>query len=403
MSLLTTTEGWTAGQVVVWGSNYQGQQLLRAISRTQLQCLIEVMPFFMNTTTRPRSLKFRATALCIASLVLTCSPSHAVPGDADERQLAIVRDQAEKGDALAQSQLADAYFVGIRGLPKNEVEAVKWLRKAAAQNDANAQYNLGICYANGQGVTNDPAEALMWIRKAAERNHALAQFILGEKYRDGEGVTKDEAEKAKWYRRAAEQNYADAQYNLGVCFARGSGVGKDEAEAIKWYRKAAAQNHAAAQSNLGVCYAKGLGVQKDLGEAVKLYSKAAAQNAAAAQYNLGHLYMDGEGVEKNEAEAVKWFRKAAEQGHPEAQFKLAVCMAFGRGLPQDRIEAYAWSGLATGSVEPANDLRQQLSRDMTPEQIVAAYRRAKELRAEIETKLKNTVPRYLWSETILVK
>jgi len=28
MSLLTTTEGWTAGQVVVWGSNYQGQQSL---------------------------------------------------------------------------------------------------------------------------------------------------------------------------------------------------------------------------------------------------------------------------------------------------------------------------------------------------------------------------------------
>ena len=59
------------------------------------------------------------------------------------------------------------------------MEAVKWYRKAAEQNFAEAQYNLGVCYDNGQGVAKDYAEAVKWYRKAAEQNHAQAQYNLG--------------------------------------------------------------------------------------------------------------------------------------------------------------------------------------------------------------------------------
>ena len=33
---------------------------------------------------------------------------------------------------------------------RNRVEAAKWYRKAAEQNDADAQYNLGMCYERGR-------------------------------------------------------------------------------------------------------------------------------------------------------------------------------------------------------------------------------------------------------------
>ena len=56
---------------------------------------------------------------------------------------------------------------------------MKWYRKAAEQNDAMAQYNLGCCYANGQGVAKDEVEAVKWYRKAAEQNNAMAQYNLG--------------------------------------------------------------------------------------------------------------------------------------------------------------------------------------------------------------------------------
>ena len=72
---------------------------------------------------------------------------------------------------------------------------------------------------------------MKWYRKAAEQNYAMAQFNLGVCYANGQGVTKDRRGGVKWYRKAAEQNYAMAQNNLGFCYANGQGVTKDQVEA----------------------------------------------------------------------------------------------------------------------------------------------------------------------------
>ena len=147
-----------------------------------------------------------------------------------------------------------------------------WVRLAADQGDAEAQFNLGIAYANGQGVLKDEAEAVRWFRLAAEQGDAMAQFNLGIMYANGQGVLKDDAEAVKWFRLAAEQGYAQrssasgsciprVRVSLGPCagcewpsskgllraepprfmYSRGRGVLKDDAEAVKWYRLAAEQ------------------------------------------------------------------------------------------------------------------------------------------------------------------
>jgi TPR repeat protein len=64
----------------------------------------------------------------------------------------------------------------------NYTEAVKWWRKAAEKGNAKAQYNLGWCYANGQGVPQNYTEAVKWWRKAAEQGDASAQYNLGVCY-----------------------------------------------------------------------------------------------------------------------------------------------------------------------------------------------------------------------------
>jgi len=53
-----------------------------------------------------------------------------------------------------------------------------YLRMAAEQGDAKAQFDLGRLYSEGNGVRKDNAEAAKWIRKAAEQGHAMAQFHL---------------------------------------------------------------------------------------------------------------------------------------------------------------------------------------------------------------------------------
>ena len=40
--------------------------------------------------------------------------------------------------------------------------------KSAEQGDATAQYNLGVCYYNGQGVAQDNKKAVYWFTKSAE-------------------------------------------------------------------------------------------------------------------------------------------------------------------------------------------------------------------------------------------
>ncbi|WP_277600823.1 tetratricopeptide repeat protein [Eikenella corrodens] len=52
----------------------------------------------------------------------------------------------------------------------------------AEQGNADAQYNLGVMYDNGQGVRQDYAEAARWYRKAAEQGYAKAQYNLGSMY-----------------------------------------------------------------------------------------------------------------------------------------------------------------------------------------------------------------------------
>ena len=46
------------------------------------------------------------------------------------------------------------------------------------QGNNYAQYNLGVCYENGRGVTKSISEAVKWYRKAAEKGHARAKEKL---------------------------------------------------------------------------------------------------------------------------------------------------------------------------------------------------------------------------------
>ena len=118
--------------------------------------------------------------------------------------------------------------------------ALKEWRPLAEQGDADAQYNLGVMYDNGDGVAQDYAEAVRWFRLAAEQGYAYAQSNLGVMYQNGNGVVQDYAEAVKLYRLAAEQGHAGAQNNLGVMYAYGNGVLQNNILSHMWYNIASA-------------------------------------------------------------------------------------------------------------------------------------------------------------------
>ena len=90
---------------------------------------------------------------------------------------------------------------------------MNWYRKAAEQGFAEAQYNLGVCYNNGHGITQDYKQAVRWYRKAAEQGHARAQHNLGASYVNGEGVLEDYVQAYKWFNIASTNGLEEGSLN----------------------------------------------------------------------------------------------------------------------------------------------------------------------------------------------
>lgn len=186
--------------------------------------------------------------------------------------VATLRQQAEKGDVVAEVSLAKRYSDG-NGVPKDMVQAASWYRTAADQGNATAQEALALLYDRGMGVPMDAVQATSWYRKAAEQGRASAQLTLGLRYEMNKGVRQDFKQAAFWFRKAADQGNASAQYFLAsqYTYSGPQHIGQDYAQAAFWYRKAAEQGMEAAMSGLGHAYERGEGIPVDRVEALKWY------------------------------------------------------------------------------------------------------------------------------------
>ena len=60
-------------------------------------------------------------------------------------------------------------------MPENDAEAVKWFRKAADQGFADAQFNLGVMYGNGEGVPESYVRAYVWLSMAKTQGYENAK------------------------------------------------------------------------------------------------------------------------------------------------------------------------------------------------------------------------------------
>jgi hypothetical protein len=61
------------------------------------------------------------------------------------------------------------------GVDKNLNQACEWYLKSAVQNNATAQFKLGIFYENGQEVKQNYETAFKWYKKAIYGGHLEAQ------------------------------------------------------------------------------------------------------------------------------------------------------------------------------------------------------------------------------------
>jgi TPR repeat protein len=195
---------------------------------------------------------------------------------------------------------------------KDYQRAYREWKAAAEAGQPEAQFDLGLLYAQGLGVQRDMTVAANWYRKAAEQGNAEAQFALGQMYSRGWGIPRDMADAIRWIQMA---NSPDSEGPPTDWLAvEGYGMPQDPHMAAYWYWQAADNGHPEAQFNLGLLYSSGKGVKRDAEQAARWISAAAAQGYASAQSALGERFAAGNGVNKDDKRAYFWLTLAFLRG-----------------------------------------------------------------------------------------
>ena len=242
------------------------------------------------------------------ALILLLIPILAAAGQLEDGSAALEKKQykkahalllplAKKGNVFAQYNVAVMYAKGL-GVTKNDVEAVKWYKKAAEQGDANAQANLGLMYENGRGVKQDYNKAMTWYQKSAKQGNAIAQNNIGGLYFSGSGVKKDVNKGLEWVMKAAKQGLPDAQKNVFSLY----------------YEDAKLGNPGSMHNVAYMCFNGWIGKQ-DPKKCLLWYEKAGENGFEPSKKALAEIYEQGLfGISKNKKKARYWTKQMKSKG-----------------------------------------------------------------------------------------
>lgn len=245
--------------------------------------------------------------------------------------------KAEQGDAEAQCQLGVCYAQG-KGVEKNLAQSARYWLMASKQHHPQALVYLGKLFEKGVAVPQDFGKAVQCYQSAIAQNSAEAKVYLAMLYLQGNGVVVDEKQAVSLLIQSAEQANPIAQFQLGQAYEYGlGGLTQNVEQAQFWYNQSAEQDYEPAKQalqqvdnqtnpndNAEDLFNQGVeSLQTNIGEAINHFAKSAEQNFAKAQYNtaLAYLFAVG-GVDKDVALATEFLQKSAEQDFRPAHFVL---------------------------------------------------------------------------------
>jgi hypothetical protein len=134
---------------------------------------------------------------------------------------------------------------GGEGLKQDLRQAFVWCQKAADLDFVPAQATLGVLYAR----TQNPERAMHWWTRAAAQGDPEAQYNLAVAHATGQGTGRSLETAFSWFLKAAAQGVPAAQGRLGLMYATGEGVAPDPIEAHAWFEVASAAGDAPARAN----------------------------------------------------------------------------------------------------------------------------------------------------------
>jgi len=252
----------------------------------------------------------------------TCGWAENVRGKEPNLDLSPLIQKAEAGDAESQAALGIFYVAG-REVPRNVPEGIRWLEKAANQNDARAVYYWGLCFLDGIGMKPDWIKGRNQLAKAMDLGYVPAKMFMGkclleERY----GLRKDLSKAKGLLEEAANDENPEAQYLLGMLYSgKEKEIAPSRRRMMKWLTLSASHGFVPAQIQLGKEYLR----SKNYFWAREWLEEADKANSAEAAFLIGIQELEGWGSgTPDAAEAEKMLQKAAFGGIPDAQLFLGA-------------------------------------------------------------------------------
>jgi len=155
-------------------------------------------------------------------------------------EVAELQSKAAGGDVKAQLDLAIRLRDG-KGIAKDDAAAMKWAHQAADAGNADALDFVGFAYLRGAVVKRNPAIAIAYFKAAADES-AQAAFNLGQCYFGAQGTEQDCPEALGWWKKAAEKCHGRAAATAAMAYLSGEGVAPDLEQARRLAERAAELN-----------------------------------------------------------------------------------------------------------------------------------------------------------------
>lgn len=283
-----------------------------------------------------------------------------------EKAVESYRQTAEHGLADAMWVMHNLYE-NATGVKKDLLEAERWLLKGAEAGSPRAQTALGYHHQfppseTGSRVGDTPAsmaEAVKWYRRAAEQNWADAQYRLSACYLDGKGVEQDEEQGLELMRAAADQGHAKALFELSELYARGIGEPRNrDDEPAQLLQRAVKIKERGSYGVWNPPYDRlifrcehGIGTPQDLVAATEWYIRAALDGAF--NFSLEDKLDDSLAGSRFDyhlsgplSKMLADYLKAAQPKGGTNALRIAERFVAGRDVPVSQIKAWVWFNLA---------------------------------------------------------
>ncbi|KAH0792540.1 chitin synthase regulatory factor chr2 [Histomonas meleagridis] len=351
----------------------------------------------------------------------------------------IYKSLADKDIPEACYEAGKILFYGT-GIPKDEINGIKYLEKSANSGFKEAKYLLGTIYQEGSNVVKKDSHKAIELLKSIPLTNSNAIYELAKANESIGNID----ESKKYYKEAADKGHPQSSYEYGnyiyqtdkelgikyLEFAANSSIKEsclflaklmsnkqyepnneelkqkilnisadngdpyscniigihyynkhDDLAAIKYLKVASDAYIGESSYYLALMMEEGRGnIELNSTKLFDLYLRAYESGITDATYHLGNLLENGIGIAQNLTLALQYYKEAADKNNEKAATRYGIMLYLGKGIEKNDDEAIKYLKIsADNNNESANLLAELLDNKNEKEESEKYYKIAADL------------------------